>query len=106
MFSEPVPAGSVPIPIRVTNNSGQVHVVSVNSLADQTTVPIAAAVQPGGVVPAHSTVSMTIYAPLAGKWEIWISDWGPIVDNEVIRTDRCPVFEIVLEADGSGSSGC
>jgi hypothetical protein len=102
LFSEPVPDGTVPIPVRITNNSGQGHVVAVT---DATSLPIAAAVQPSGAVPAHSTVDVTIYAPLSGKWEISISDWGPIPDDAVIRTDRCPVFEIVLEENGAGSFG-
>ena len=100
---EPPPPGTVPIPVRVTNNSDQGHVVSV---IGRTSLPIAAAVQPTGAVPAHSTVSMTIHAPLPGEWEIFISDWGPIPSDAVIRTDRCPVFDIVLDANGAGSYGC
>jgi hypothetical protein len=103
LVEPPPPPGTVPIPIRVTNNSGQGHVVSVTG---PTSLPIAAAVQPSGAVPAHSTVSMTIHAPLAGEWEIFVSDWGPIRSDDVIRTDRCPVFDIVLDENGAGSYGC
>ncbi len=105
LFSEPIPAGTVPLHVLIANNSGQERVVSVVSGTDPTSPAIPGAVQPSGAFPANSETSATIYVPVSGAWAISIPGWGTIPSTDVPRTG-CR-YAIDIEADaGFGGLGC
>ena len=105
LFSEPVPPGTVPLQVLIANNAGHERTVSVTSGTDPTSPAIPGAVQPSGVIPAHSEVNVTIYVPVSWAWAISMGDWGTIPSTDVPRTG-C-LYTIAVEEDpGYGGSGC
>jgi hypothetical protein len=104
VFTEPVPAGTVPVNARITNNSGQEMPVSV-VLPTGESLP--GAILPTSSIPAFSTMELTVYLPVGGDWRLKIGDWGEILKEDIAR-DLQRGCRIVVEAnaDGSGMYGC
>lgn len=104
LFTDPVPAGTVPVAARITNNTGQEMPLSV-VLPTGDILP--GAIQPTGSVPAFSRMDLTVYLPVGGDWRLSIGDWGEILKQDIAR-DLQRGCRIVVEAnaDGSGMYGC
>ena len=104
VFTEPVPAGTVPVAARITNNTPREMPLSV-VLPTGDILP--GGIQPTSSVPAFSTMDLTVYLPVGGDWRLSIGDWGEILKQDIAGgLQRGCRIVVEANADGSGMYGC
>ena len=104
VFTEAVPAGTVPVAARITNNTPREMALSV-VLPTGDILP--GAIQPTSSVPAFSTMDLTVYLPVGGDWRLSIGDWGEILKQDIAGgLQRGSRIVVEANADGSGMYGC